>query len=205
MSTGDVLWSERRLCVCGADTSLGILGGELHSRYFEGFNRQAPVASKCHCADHWATDSFFSPSPHIHINPSSGSETKDTGRERENEIRPRGAQQRLKDRRGGFPGHCHGPSPTSAGALNGWRLHTKPPSGSRCVHVPVSARPWLNIFPHFANVAQVLQPDPPASSGSLPLHRVHVPLGCGGFLGGLEVGVCVCVCVCVCVVEGVRD
>lgn len=40
---------------------------------------------------------------------------------------------------------------------------------------------------------------PPASSGSLPLHRVHVPLGCGGFLGGGGG----CVCRCVCVVEGV--
>lgn len=44
------------------------------------------------------------------------------------------------------------------------------------VSVAGSARLGLNIFPHFANVAQVLQPEPPASSSSLPLHQVHVPL-----------------------------
>lgn len=68
-------------------------------------------------------------------------------------------------------------------------LHTKPPSGSQCVHVPVSGLPGLKIFPHFANVAQVLQPEPPRLPSSTPGSRSS---GQWTFEG---VYVCVFVCV----------
>lgn len=111
---------------------------------------------------------FLSTSPHIHINPSSDmipllrEIDKETGRRLgKNEIRTEDRRNEAKGESGGwFPWALPQSSSTSAGALNGWRLHTKPPSGSQCVHVPVSAPPVLNIFSQFANVAQVLQPDP---------------------------------------------
>lgn len=78
--------------------------------------------------------------------------------------------------RGGFPGPC--PSPLSR-QLGHYMADGCIPSlllGLSAFMSLFLAGPGLNIFPHFANVAQVLQPEPPASSGSLPLHQVHVPL-----------------------------
>lgn len=119
---------------------------------------------------------------------------KETERARERLGRMRSGQRQggLKQKRERGGEALPQSSPTSAGALNGWRLHTKPPSGSQCVHVPVSAQPGLNIFPQFANVAQVLQPDPQPVPAPFLYTRFT-------FLWVVEVGggyVCVRVCVC---------
>ncbi len=97
---------------------------------------------------------------------------------------------------GGFPGHCPSPSP-----------HVS--QGIEWLTAAYQASFWVSVrsCPCFCPArAKYISPvckcstspatRPPASSSSLPLHKVHVPLGSGGEGGGGRVCVRVCVCVC---------